>query len=130
MSERFQKQPTSIVRTLPYHGVRKDKISQRSAYRQAAEGFRSLNKSDGNLVYIAMASVPKIPVLNCYFVMRGRIRWRARIVGFEKGEPLECWDGVTRCPRYWMLVAGPAERAPERIERRGGQGFRYTEELW
>lgn len=70
-----------------------------------------------------------------YLCIGGRIRYRVLFAGCygEKTLTLNTTDGKgikTLHGKAWVMVAGPAERAPFKLERTGFQGFRYTERLF
>jgi len=116
--------PTSIIKTFSRTLVWFE-ISVWDFIRQ----FEGLN--DGESIWnAAIGSLPKYDVLNCYIVIDGKIRYRARIAGFECGGERTFIDGRTCSARNWMLLCAPVEKAPRDIPMRGFQGFRYTEELW
>lgn len=120
--------PTGIVRTLP------------SLYGDESVGAKRYQKSielmeAGRLeatIYIALQSVPKFDVIHMYLLIEGAVQVRLNIAGYEPGDARECWDRTIRKPKFWAVCTGPVSRPPERIERKGFQGFRYTstEELW
>lgn len=70
-----------------------------------------------------------------YLCIGGKIRYRVLYAG-SRGEStltLSTTDGTgtkTIHGKAWILVAGPAERAPFVIKKKGFQGFRYAEKLF
>lgn len=70
-----------------------------------------------------------------YLCIGNRIRWRVFYAGSKGPETmvLATTDGKTTKTiegKAWVVAAGPAERAPFKIEKKGFQGFRYTQALW
>lgn len=70
-----------------------------------------------------------------YLCISGKIRWRVFFAGSfgERTLTLTTTDGAgikTIYGKAWILTAGPAERAPFVIEKKGFQGFRYTHKLF
>lgn len=66
-----------------------------------------------------------------YLCIGGKIRYRVYYAG-SHGEGSIQFDNKSE-PMYgkaWVLVAGPVERAPMKIEMKGFQGFRYSEVLF
>lgn len=117
--------PTGIIRTLP------------SLYGDASVGAMRYMRSVELLeqeripaIYIALAQMPKVEVLHMYLLIEGEIKLRLNIAGYEDGRARECWDTTIRKPKYWVICTGPVSRPPEPMERRGFQGFRYTDDLW
>ncbi|MDQ3804293.1 MAG: hypothetical protein M3416_10730 [Acidobacteriota bacterium] len=122
--------PTGIIRTLPY-GPNHGEEAMRAAYAKMVAGLERLNRFDAAHVLVGMQQRPKVEVLHCYILVEGRIVGRAHIAGYEEGvPPVKCWDGSTRQHKFWAVLTGPYEPAPEVIRRRGFQGFRYTGDLW
>ena len=118
--------PTGIIRTLP--SLYSDNKSQ--GFRRYVRDLRDLEQEKIPAIYIAMAQVPKIEVLHMYLLIEGLIRVRMNIVEYALGDAAICWDSTIRQPKYWAVCSGPVSRPDHRIERRGFQGFRYTEDLW
>lgn len=122
---RESERPTGIIRTLP------------SLYGDQSVGARRYKKSvqlleAGKLdcIYIALQAMPKFDVLHIYLLIDGEIDVRLNIAGYEPGEARKCWDETIRNPKYWAACTPPVSRPPDKMLRRGFQGFRYTEELW
>jgi hypothetical protein len=54
---------------------------------------------------------------------------RVILLGVEKLEPLEIGIYSHPTPRNWVVITDPV-KCMEDIPFRGGQGFRYTQELF
>lgn len=129
--------PTGIIRTLPYFGgIEKGEDEQammNKAYRRMMQAFKQLEKGTREYVLIALNQLPTQDVLHCYIIVGGEIRVRANIAGYLSGEEaanVQCWDESIRSPKYWVQLTMPVSWPPEKILRRGFQGFRYTTDLW
>jgi hypothetical protein len=118
--------PTGIIRTLP--SLYND--DKNVGFRRYVRSIRELEKEIIPAIYIAMAQLPKIEVLFMYLLIEGQIRVRMNIVEYVPGSTEICWDSTIRQPKFWAVCSGPVSRPPEKIFRKGFQGFRYTEELW
>jgi len=118
--------PTGIIRTLP--SLYND--NKNVGYRRYVRSIRELEREIIPAIYIAMAQLPKIEVLHMYLLIEGQIRVRLNIVEYIPGSSEICWDSTIRQPKYWAVCSGPVSRPPEKILRKGFQGFRYTEDLW
>jgi hypothetical protein len=118
--------PTGIIRTLP--SLYND--NKNVGYRRYVRSIRELEKEIIPAIYIAMAQLPKIEVLYMYLLIEGQIRVRLNIVEYIPGSSEICWDSTIRQPKFWAVCSGPVCRPPEKIVRKGFQGFRYTEDLW
>lgn len=66
-----------------------------------------------------------------YLCIGGKIRYRCYYAG-SKGAGAKLFEGRDReiFGKAWVLIAGPVERAPFKIERKGFQGFRYCQKLF
>ncbi|MHB1278275.1 MAG: hypothetical protein ACYC1Q_07745 [Bacteroidia bacterium] len=76
---------------------------------------------------------PKYEVPYVYIVIENRIAYRFNCAEWEPGAPEQVQrpDGtlnVITWPR--LLLTGPVIEAPEEIEYKGFQGFRYTNQLY
>jgi len=118
--------PTGIIRTLP--SLYND--DGNVGYRRYVRSIRELEKEIIPAIYIAMAQLPKIEVLNMYLLIEGQIRVRLNIVEYVAGTSEICWDSTIRQPKFWAVCSGPVSKPPEKILLKGFQGFRYTEGLW
>lgn len=120
--------PTGIIRTLPNLYADRDRV----AYDRMLTSFEALAAGKIPAVYIALAQRPTIDVLHIYILIDGQIICRMNIAGYEDGTETEvkCWDQVSRQPNWWAVCSAPISFPPHPIERRGFQGFRYTEDLW
>jgi hypothetical protein len=133
--------PTGIIRTLPYFGTSiggklRDESKQEAmnkAYRRMMRAFRRIADTGEGHVLIALNAQPQIDVLHCYLIVGGEIRLRANIAGFQQGDQrgkVQCWDDSVRSAKVWAILTAPISYPPEKILRRGFQGFRYTTDLW
>ncbi len=120
--------PTGIIRTLPNLYAGRNNI----AYKRMLASYEALAAGRIPAIYVALAQQPKIDVLHLYVLIDGRIICRMNIAGYESGAEadVKCWDEVSRQPKWWAVCTAPISFPPEKIARRGFQGFRYTEELW
>lgn len=122
--------PTGIIVTFPR--VFFEEVSRVKFVRE----FLAMNNSDYEGCWLCkVPAIPKLEVLHCYIIINNRIRYRANIAGFEQGGPQE-FDGRlsgkrrVHTAKAWMQLTGPVVKAPYRMEMRGFQGFRYTQDLW
>lgn len=78
-------------------------------------------------------AAPRIDISRVYCVLKNRVWCRVYYGGYSK-EETTVWmrSGEERLfPYPHMILAGPLEKAPERIKMQGFQGFRYLhEDLW
>lgn len=66
-----------------------------------------------------------------YLCIGGKIRYRCFYAGSKGPGAMQFTNHTEEMfGKAWVLVAGPVERAPFKIEMKGFQGFRYTEKLF
>lgn len=119
--------PTGIIRTLPGHAQEYE-----FARGKMMRSYQALAEERIESIYVAIAQKPTKPVLHIYMLVGGEIICRMNIADYQDGTDfeLECWDGVTRRARWWIVCAPPVSYPPHPIKLRGFQGFRYTTDLW
>lgn len=143
--------PTGVIRTLPYFGatVKGGSIddgervqAMAKAYRRMVVALRNLAKNPEAYVYVAFTQKPTQEVLDCYLLIGGKIRVRARIGAWVEGSEVgtvNCWDDSARDAKWWAVLTAPVSFAQPPLPavevkackgQSGFQGFRYTEELW
>lgn len=120
--------PTGIIRTLP--NLYADRAQVAHDRMKSAIGDLSAGRIPA--VYIALSQKPKIEVLHMYLVIGNAIFVRMNIASYEPGErvEVECWDKLSRSPKWWAVCTGPVSYPSREIHWRGFQGIRYTEDLW
>jgi len=128
--------PTGIMRTLPYFGANMGALKEgdgKKAYRRMMFALNRLKDNPEAVVYIAFPARPTQEVLDCYLVVGGEVRCRARIADWIEGDKIgevNCWDGSTRDAKWWAVLTGPVSFPPVTILQRGFRGFRYCTDLW
>lgn len=120
--------PTGIIRTLPNLYADRD----RKAHSRMLRSMEWLASGYVEQIYIALSQRPKVDVLHLYLLIEGKIICRMNVADYisGKGADVKCWDDVSRQPNWWVVCTAPVSYPPQTIERRGFQGFRYTEDLW
>lgn len=134
--------PTAVIRTLPYFGAKvsggkvQDESERKAislAYRRMMRALRNLAQNPEAVVYVAFPARPTKEVLDCYLIVGGKVRCRARIADWIEGDhvgTVNCWDGSARDAKWWAVLTAPVSFPNEDVLRRGFQGFRYTTNLW
>lgn len=109
-------------------------ISQ-GCIKDQPDGYRGLIKSfekcDGekSIFWWRMTAKPKHDVLYFYFVIGGKIRWKAKLLQYVDGGEIKFDDGRTLYARCWALLID-FERLPNpQVRRSGFQGFRYFTDI-
>lgn len=104
--------PTGVIRTLPYFGAtlkgghidRGEKVqAMAKAYRRMIVALRNLERDPEACVYIAFPQKPTVEVLDCYLLVGGKVRARARIGAWVEGSEVgtvNCWDDSARDARW------------------------------
>jgi len=72
---------------------------------------------------------PKQTPTYIYILIAGRIRYRIFFAGCDAGHK-KFDDGKQMTAKTWIMGAGPLVKAPSKIERKGFQGFRYTDKIF
>lgn len=66
-----------------------------------------------------------------YLCIGGKIRYRCFFAGSRGACSMQFENHTEEMfGKAWVMVAGPVERAPFKIEMKGFQGFRYTHKLF
>lgn len=124
------------TRTTPPDGI----IVTISAKMYGTHGYRhwisnfldAMKRHDDGIFYWLRCGVqPKVQDLQyVYLCIGGKIRYRCYFGGSRGAGTKEFMDGRVMDGKSWLVLSGPVEKAPTRIERKGFQGFRYTEKLF
>lgn len=89
-----------------------------------------MNKTDEIVWRFNLPGKPKYEVLYFYLLMKGVIRFRANILGYDGEETIKCYDGSTHSGKCWVNIGPPVVPPPRIVTMKGFQGFRYTDNLW
>lgn len=135
----LQEPPDGIIITVG------EKMYGHHGYRVWLRNFEQMMiLSDGDIVdsqdfyyYFRQANQPKAAdqVRHLYLCIGNRIRMRVIYAG-SAGPEVKIFsrndsDQVRRITgKAWVIAAGPIERAPHKIVKKGFRGFRYTQALW
>lgn len=128
--------PSGVIRTLPFFGSKDnehDQLARNKAYAHMMRTLKAVQSGRIECFYVAFPQQPTIDVLHCYLIVGGKVRVRANIGAWVKGEDIgtvTCWDDSDRNAKWWAALTAPISYPPEEMLRREFQGFRYTEELW
>lgn len=91
------------------------------------------SESDDDYCYwLRQGNQPTYPDLQyVYLCIGGKIRYRAFYAGSMGTREMQ-FDNKPHpiFGKAWIMISGPIVRAPYKIERKGFQGFRYTEKLF
>jgi hypothetical protein len=84
---------------------------------------------DESIWYHSIGSKPTREVLFAYITILGKVRYRAKVAGWEPEGLRQFSDGRKREAKHWLLLSD-FFKAPEEITLKGFQGFRYTQKLF
>ncbi len=115
----------------------KDMIEEKGGLLSFIRYFESVMKDEDGIWMQKCKNKPQFEdLLYVYVIVCNQVRYRCYYGGYAKGET-EAWNGdgyswssskIITWPR--ILLAGPFEKAPYKIIRKGFQGFRYTTKLF
>lgn len=116
---------------------RKHPYTQHTKNELAIEGLKECirqieyvkNNADENIWWHSIGTRPTQDVLYAYITILGKIRYRANVAGWYPGGEKEFNDGRKRSAKHWLCLSDFVA-APRDIERKGFQGFRYTNKLF
>lgn len=124
-------QPDGIIVTVSR------RMYETNGYRHWLRNFKSAMRKheDGWCYWLRVASKPvrDSDLSFVYLCIGNEIRFRGYYGGVcHTPEGFMTFDdGRTIHGRFWVLISGPLEIAPQpRIKRQGFQGFRYTQKLF
>lgn len=101
-------------------------------YRNWLTNFMdAMNDEDMTTYWYKMGNEPtQQNLMWVYICIGGRIRFRANFVQTMGPKEMVFSDGRKMFGKAWIIICGPVKRAPYKIERKGFQGFRYTNKLF
>jgi hypothetical protein len=98
--------------------------------------FERHMQQDESLWYFKKKNLPVHDVAFCYIVFGGKVQFKTNVVMYERNKTYTFRDAKDKRNRTfencnWIILCGPATKAPYEITNKGFQGFRYlTTELW
>lgn len=118
-------QHVAIIATLP------PAFFQEYTLERFEAEMEQMNHDDDMCWYMVLANLPKIETPYFYFLYHGKIQYRCDIMGTMRNETMRFTrpeGGIkTFAGKNWVVLQGPAIKAPYDIPMQGFQGFRYTE---
>lgn len=111
--------------------TREDRINLKSVnyvalgYRQVREEIKALKHNQWWSA--TLSNLPTHDILFCFISICGEIRYKAKILGFDKAKEKHFTDGRSMTAKNWVMLNEFVE-LPEsdRIKLNGFQGFRYV----
>ena len=121
----------SIILTMPV-AFFNDRNMTHDEFREVFE--EALAEEDGIWNFLK-SNLPTQDVAFVYIVFGGMVQYRTNLVCYERGVAKsfdDAPDGIVRefPPSNWILISGPAIRAPYEIPMKGFQGHRYSKVLF
>ena len=118
--------PVGIIKTMPVEWV-KDLPKGVKGWEQ--DFMHKLNNNEEDSWLYNLSGKPQYKVLYFYINFDNAIRYRANIVGYQKGGSIECYTGGIKSGKIWVEVTAPVIKAIHPIAMKGFQGFRYVQEV-
>lgn len=97
--------------------------------------FERLMRHEDSLWNFKLTNLPTLDVTWAYLVFDGFVQYRLILVQYERNVKKVFKDSPDGGARVfdacnWVILAGPAIKAPIEIPMRGFQGFRYSKQLF
>ena len=114
----------------------KDLIQEKGGLLSFIRHFEKSMATEDSTWFQKCRNSPTRDILYVYIIVCNQVRYRCYYGGHATGET-EIWNGdghswssrsVISWPR--IILAGPYEKAPFKIHKKGFQGFRYTTKLF
>lgn len=120
--------PEAIIMTYPSSCLKNEYEQQ--LFARMMMGY--MNTVEDAVWHQKCKNKPKHDVLYLYFIVLGKIKYRLNVMGWNHGTPitLNFTDGQREVTWPRLELCGPVLQAPEDIQMRGFQGFRYTDKLF
>ncbi len=122
----IDERPEAIILTIGQKLIQ----TRPGGYAKIVKEWNACN--DSSLWYYNLPNAPVHPITTVYIVVMGRIRWKCLLVGIERDKAIQFSNSPE--PMYakaWLMLTD-FEAIPRRaqIERKGFQGFRYSQLLY
>lgn len=114
----------------------KDSIEEKGGLLSFIRYFEVTMKGEESLWLQKCKNKPTQDIIYVYIIVCNQVRYRLYYGGHESGPTnISIGDGYSWSSRQvisWprIILAGPFEKAPFKIHRKGFQGFRYTTKLF
>ncbi len=124
--------PDAIILTLPVAFFENRKMDPK-IFGGLFEKF--LSRHDDGVWNYRKTTLPTHDVLYVYLIWDGKIQYRTNLVGYERNKSKTFIDSTDGKPRNfvnanWIILSGPAVKAPHDMPMKGFQGFRYSHKLF
>ena len=122
----MDERPEAIIITLSQKTI----AERKGGYRQIVEEWESC--TDTWFWWYKCGNAPIHPVTTIYWVVMGRIRWKCLLVDIRRNETMRFSNRTEPIYAKAWLMLTDFEAIPRRaqIERKGFQGFRYSDKLF
>lgn len=131
MKNLFAEPPDAIIITMPIAFFN----DRGMTYGEFCKVFeRYLKKETGTWNFVKK-NLPTQAVAFCYIVFDGFVQYRTNVVQYQRNTTkhfTDAPDGKTRSfeNKNWIILSGPAIKAPIDIPMKGFQGHRYSKLLF
>lgn len=130
--KQFSEPPIGIILTMPEIWFEETG----NTYEQLCQNFEYYLGLDDGVWYFKKKSLPIHDILYVYVIWDKKVQYRTNFGWRERNRTKRFSDGQSGEHRTfkntnWIVLVGPAVKAPHEIPMRGFQGFKYvTKELW
>jgi hypothetical protein len=104
-------------------------------YKEFKKYFERVMAKEDTVWNFRLTNLPKQEVAYVYIVFDGFIQYRLNLVMYERNKSKYFTDSPEKLLRSfenanWVILSGPAVKAPYEMPQKGFQGFRYTTKLF
>jgi len=104
-------------------------------YADFEKYFERFMQGEDHIWNFKLTNLPTHDVAWAYIIFDGYIQFRANVVMYERNKSKIFNDGPNKQVREfpsanWIILSGPAIKAPYEFPQKGFQGFRYTTKLF
>lgn len=127
----FSEPPEAIILTMPVAFFNDRNMDQESFGKY----FERFMRHPDALWNFKKKTLPTQDVAWVYLIWSGKVQFRLNFVQYERNQTktfTDSWDGKERHfpAMNWIILSGPAIKAPYDIPMQGFQGHRYSQKIF
>ncbi len=131
MKKDLSQPPEALILTMPVAFFKDREMTE----EQFGELFERFMQKPDSLWNFKKTQLPTQEVIWVYLIWSGKIQFRLNFVDIERNKTkvfTDSWDGKVRTfpAQNWIILSGPAVKAPYEIPMKGFQGHRYTQKIF
>lgn len=128
---KYREPAEAIILTMPVAFFNDRKMT----YDEFRPVFEEALRDEDGIWNFLKSNLPTQDVAFVYIVFDGKVQYRTNLVCYQRNIAMsfdDAPDGIVRefPPSNWILLSGPAMRAPYDIPMKGFQGHRYSKMLF